>query len=129
MATFQCSVVTPEGSFLECEATSAVVPAFDGQVGILPNHAPLLCRLGIGVLQVTTPEGERLVYVDSGFAQVVGNTLTLLTENARSLDELDAEAAQRILDEAHAMLVTDEDSFERRQAALQRARVQQRLTN
>jgi F-type H+-transporting ATPase subunit epsilon len=126
--TFHCSIVTPERAVLECDARSVVFPAWDGEIGILKNRAPLLCRLGIGVLRATTDEGETVLFVDGGFAQMVDNRLTVLTEQARSLSDLDRDEARRILDEAKGMRITDERSFVMRQAALRRGREQLRLT-
>jgi len=127
--TFRCSVVTPEGKALEVDATAAVFPAYDGEIGILPNHAPLLTQLGIGLLRVTAQGGERhALYVDGGFAQMVDNRLTLLTEQATPPGDLVPEEAERVADQWRNMTVTDEDELGAKQAALERARVQRRLS-
>ncbi|MEM7480537.1 MAG: ATP synthase F1 subunit epsilon [Acidobacteriota bacterium] len=125
--TFKVSVVTPEGAALEAEATSAVFPANDGEIGILPNHAPLLSLVGIGLLRVTKADGgsERL-YVDGGFAQVGDNKLVLLTEQARDLDDLDPAEATRLAAE-HGGLTVGEKALQARDEAAERARVQRRL--
>ena len=68
--TFHCSVVTPERAVLECDAVSAVFPAWDGEIGILPGRAPLLCRLGLGILRAKTAEETHLFFIDGGFAQI-----------------------------------------------------------
>jgi F-type H+-transporting ATPase subunit epsilon len=57
-----------------------VAPAFDGEVGILPRHAPFMTLLGDGVLVVRTEGGERRFHVRGGFLQVVDNTLRVVTE-------------------------------------------------
>ena len=127
-STFRCSVVTPEGRALEVDATAAVFPAYDGEIGILPNHAPLLTQLGIGLLRVTAQDGERhRLYVDGGFAQMVDNRLTLLTEQATPPGDLVPEAAEHVADQWRNMTVTDEDELGHKEAALERARVQRRL--
>jgi F-type H+-transporting ATPase subunit epsilon len=127
--TFQMSVVTPESAVLDCLASSAVFPAHDGEIGILPGRSPLLCRLGIGTLRVTLANGgEKVLFIDGGFAQMVDNRLTLLTEQAKDPSTLDREAAKAALAEAEKMTSGDQRSFEERQAALERARVQIRLT-
>lgn len=123
--TFHCSVVTPERAILECDATSAVFPAHDGEVGILPQRAPLLCRLGTGVLRVQTEGEERQFYIDGGFGQMVDNKLTLLTEQARSKDEIELDAARQALDDAKGLSV--DDGYDERQAAIARARAQLKL--
>ncbi len=126
--TFHCSIVTPERAVLECEARSVVFPAWDGEIGILRNRAPLLCRLGIGVLRATTEDGETVLFIDGGFAQMVDNRLTILTEQAKQLSDLDRDEAQRILEEAREMKAVDERAFNKRQDALKRGREQLRLT-
>ena len=87
--TFHLSIVTPERAVLECEARSAVFPAWDGDIGILRNRAPLLCRLGVGRLTAeTVDEGVRQLFIDGGFGQMVENRLTILTEQAKEISEL-----------------------------------------
>jgi F-type H+-transporting ATPase subunit epsilon len=126
--SFHCTVVTPEGKALECDALSAVFPAYDGEMGILPHHAPLLTLVGIGLFRAKTARGEtKRLYIDGGFAQVTGDKLTLLTERARKLEDLDAETAATLLEEARGMEAVDDEAVETRDRAYERARVQRRL--
>src|SRR3954462_5853912 len=104
--TFHCSVITPERAGLEADATFVAFPAHDGEVGILPGRAPLLFKLGIGVLRVESSAvegGEERLFVDGGFAQMVEDRLTILTEQAKRLSEIDRAAAQSALAAAHEM--------------------------
>lgn len=125
--TFACSVVTPEGVVAETEARFVVLPAHDGEIGLLHDRAPLFCKLDVGRLRIETTDEKLVFFVDGGFAEMVNNQLTILTEDARRPDELDREAAEKGLSEAKSMSVTDETSFLARQRALKRARVQLRL--
>lgn len=127
-STFQCSVVTPEKAVLDTEAEFVSFPAHDGEIGILPGRSPLLCRLGIGPMRVRTEAGEQTLFIDGGFAQMVDNRLTILTEQAKDPSELDRGAAKEALVAAEATTASDERSFLERQAALERARVQLRMT-
>lgn len=127
-AVFECSVITPERVVLRCDATFAAFPAHDGDVGILRNRAPLVCKLGIGVLRVETAGAKNQYFVDGGFAQIVDNRLSILTSQARNPADIDAGMASKLMVEARAMKVTDDVSFAARQSALQRARVQLKLT-
>lgn len=125
---FQLSVVTPEGAVLETAATSVVFPAYDGEYGILPNHAPLVTLVGIGELRVETVDGTKeRFYVDGGFAQFGDNKLSLLTEQAKRLSDLDPQAAERLLEEARSMPGGDPEATAARQATFDRAWVQKRL--
>src|SRR5689334_5985259 len=127
--TFHCSVITPERAVLETEATFVAFPAHDGEVGILPGRAPLLFKMGIGELRVETPEGNHKFFVDGGFAQMVENRLTLLTEQAKTVGEIDRAAAERALAEAREMPMVTEADFAARQRAVQRAETQIHLAS
>jgi len=125
--TFHVSVITPERAVLESEAVFAAVPAHDGELGILHNRAPMLYRLGAGLLRLDTPAGKRALFVSGGFAQMVENRLTILTEAARELDQLDRAAAERALADAQAMKGVTDAEHNARQRALASARAQLRL--
>lgn len=81
MATLSVSVISPERKLFEGEVDAVVAPAHDGEVGILPNHAPLMTLLGEGTLRL----GDRRFRVRGGFLQVVNNTVRVLTEEAEAL--------------------------------------------
>ena len=79
------TVISPEGSIFDGEAESLQAPAYDGQVGILPHHAPFMTLLGEGTLQVRVAGGERSFTVRGGFLQVVGNVVRVVAEHAREV--------------------------------------------
>lgn len=81
-ATLKVSVISPERVLYEGTATGVIAPAFDGEVGILPMHAPLMTLLGQGTLRVDTPEGEQRFSVQGGFLQVVDDAVRVVTEHA-----------------------------------------------
>ena len=76
------SVISPEKVLFEGEARSVIAPAFDGEVGILPLHAPLMTLLGKGVLRVESAGGSQRFNVDGGFLQVAENQVRVVTEKA-----------------------------------------------
>lgn len=76
------SVISPERTLFDGDATQVVAPAFDGEVGILTGHAPMMALLGRGVLRVTEGNGERRFTVEGGFLQVVDNHVRVVTEKA-----------------------------------------------
>ena len=83
--------------------------------------------MGIGVLRVESPEGKQTLYVDGGFAQMVGDKLTLLTEGAKRLDELDRGKAEAALAAARELPMLTDAEFEGRQKAIARAEMQKQL--
>jgi F-type H+-transporting ATPase subunit epsilon len=77
------SVISPERVLYEGQARGVVAPAFDGEVGILPSHAPMMTLLGRGVLRVDGGEGGQLRFrVEGGFLQVVQDQVRVVTERA-----------------------------------------------
>ncbi len=123
----RCELITPDRLVLDVEATSVVFPAHDGEIGVLRNRAPLLCKMGIGVCRVTTDSGTKRYYVDGGFARMLHNRLTLLTQEARSADQIDRSAAERALAEARARSAADAGGHDQRRLAIQRAATQLKL--
>ena len=122
--TFHCSVITPERAVLDTDATFVAFPAHDGEVGILRDRAPLLYKMGIGELRVESPDGKQRFFVDGGFAQMVDNRLTLLTEQAKKVEDIDRAAAEKALAEARTMPMVTDAEFAARQRAVKRAEVQ-----
>ena len=124
-APLHCSVITPEQQVLDADATAVVLPAHDGLVGILHDRAPMLCELGIGQLRVdTTGGGSKNYFVDGGFAQVLHNEVTILTDRAIPVELLNKAAAQKALADAEAMKPEDEVSAKAKRRAVTRAKVQ-----
>jgi F-type H+-transporting ATPase subunit epsilon len=79
------SVISPERSLFDGDATQVVAPAYDGEVGILTDHAPMMVLLGRGTLRVAANGGERRFTVEGGFLQVVDNQVRIVTERAAAI--------------------------------------------
>jgi F-type H+-transporting ATPase subunit epsilon len=76
------SVISAEATLFEGQATAVVAPAFDGEVGILTNHAPMITALGSGTLRVEDGASTQRFSVAGGFLQVVDNQVRVVTEQA-----------------------------------------------
>jgi F-type H+-transporting ATPase subunit epsilon len=77
----QVTVISPEASMFDGEADAVVAPAFDGRVGILPNHAPFMTLLGEGILTVRRADAVNQFTIRGGFLQVVDNRVRVVTEH------------------------------------------------
>lgn len=75
-------VISPEATVFEGEADSVVAPAWDGKLGILRGHAPLMALLGAGELTVARGGATERFHVEGGFLQVVDDVVTVLSERA-----------------------------------------------
>ncbi len=80
--SFNLSVISPERTLFEGKALFVVVPAYDGEIGILHDHAPLMALLGEGALRVETERGSLRFRVSGGFVQVMDNEVSVLSETA-----------------------------------------------
>ncbi len=83
---FYTTVLTPSGKFFEGEVTYANLPAYDGQLGVMHQRAPLLVQLGQGDLRLDVRNvGAQHFSISGGFAQMSGDKLTVLTEQAEAV--------------------------------------------
>src|ERR1051325_10774577 len=104
----QCVVVTPEKALLDETVDAVVLPMFDGELGVLPGRAPMIGRLGCGELRTQRGTQTHRYFIDSGFAQVRSNVVTVLTARAIKAEDINVEAAKNELQKAHPVLVTEE---------------------
>jgi F-type H+-transporting ATPase subunit epsilon len=124
--TIQCVVVTPEKAVLDQAVDFVALPLYDGELGVLPERAPLVGRLGYGELRIRQGGDTQRFYVDGGFAQVRANVVTVLTPRAIKAEEIDAAAAEQALRAAHGPATTPQAQEAQWKAQL-RARGQIRL--
>lgn len=118
------SIVTPERVAWEGDVDAMVVPADEGQLGILPGHAPLLAQLRAGTVVIRTHgEEPRLLAVSGGFVEVFNGRVSVFAETAELADEIDAERARQAAERAKAQLKHHhQDKLDlQAQAALERA--------
>jgi F-type H+-transporting ATPase subunit epsilon len=95
---FQLRVVSVEHSLVEGEADFMIANGTDGELGILPHHAPLLTTLRPGALTIRNGPDEQLLFVGGGFLEVLPERVTVLAdvaERAEDIDEARAEEARR----------------------------------
>ncbi len=126
--TFTCTVLTPERSVLRTEAQFAAIPAYDGEIGVLHDRAPLLCRLGVGIVRLDgTPDGDQRFFVDAGFAEMRDNHLTILTERSARPGDVDVDAERAAESEARQRRAVSLPELEARQRDLARATAKLKL--
>ncbi len=123
------AVITPEGAAYEGEATTVVVPAFDGELAFLYNHAPFVGALGAGELRVIESDGtDEHFFLQGGVVRVADNEVAILAEDVEPLDALDVEAERRRLAEVLGQpAIGSIESLDAKQLAADAARARQRL--
>jgi F-type H+-transporting ATPase subunit epsilon len=122
-------IVTPEARVYSDTIDTVVIPTTEGEIGILPGHIPLLTKVEHGELRVTKGGVESLLAVGSGFAQIEGDTVSVLAEQAITEAKIDEKAVEAALARAEQDLKNapkdaDPSELERLQGAIRFAGVQ-----
>jgi F-type H+-transporting ATPase subunit epsilon len=111
------------------EAKMVIARTTEGDVGILPHHAPMLSLLVDGVVDVQTGDGETWVAaVDAGFLSVAGNRISILSEHAEMSHEIDLEKARKDLERAKSSGENDDEAEEGVRRAEARIRAAERAS-
>lgn len=121
----RCEIVTQDRQLFEGEADMVIAPGSEGMMGILPDHAPLLSTLELGLLTVRHSEGEELFTIAGGVMEVQPDLITVLADVGEHVDEIDEERAEQARRRAEELLATgpppDTDEYLAIQAALRRS--------
>ncbi|MEQ8846347.1 ATP synthase F1 subunit epsilon [Botrimarina sp.] len=121
------TVVTPEQTVVETTASQVVLPLFDGEVGILRGHAPMIGRLGFGEMRLTVDGETDSYYVDGGFVQVADNAVNVMTNRSMEIGEIDFVSADEALKKAIGLAAPGDEALSARQKSIDQARAQLRL--
>ena len=92
-----CNILTPEKVVYQGNADYIVVPAYDGEMGFMHNHAPLISELGIGEIRLTENDQTEFIAVHGGFVEIINNEMTVLAEDAYKKDDIDIKATEKKL--------------------------------
>ncbi len=121
MPSLQVEIVTAERIVFTGEATAVVVPGSEGQLGILPFHAPLMTSLAPGELIVRNENQETVMAVSGGFIEVRPDRVIILADQAERAEEIDIERALAARKRAEERVGKEEFDAARVEASLRRA--------
>jgi F-type H+-transporting ATPase subunit epsilon/F-type H+-transporting ATPase subunit delta len=113
---FKIEIVNPEKSFLVKEdASEVVVPAFEGEMGILKDHISIISFLKPGIIKILSKSGDENYYVEDGIVEFKNNNLSILTSSIFSLTDLDKSKQQDLLkiaeEEANNPEINDQSKY------------------
>mgnify|MGYP001383716840 FL=1 len=113
---FKVEIVNPEKSFLSKEdVTEVVVPAFEGEMGILKDHISIISFLKPGIITIHSKSGEEKFYVEDGIVEFKNNNLSILTSSIFNLNEVEKNKLQNLLklaeEEASKSEVNDQTKY------------------
>jgi F-type H+-transporting ATPase subunit epsilon len=123
----RCVVVTPEKTELDVNCDSLTIPLFDGELGILPGRAPMVGRLGFGILKLRSGSSITEWFVDGGFVQVTREGTFVLTDRLLKTEQLDKQQAEQDLAKAMSIKAESPDAMTLKERSLAQARAKFRL--
>jgi F-type H+-transporting ATPase subunit epsilon len=130
--TLQVELVSPEKILYSGEADMVIARTTDGEIAFMTGHAPFIGSLGIGAVTIRTSEGDDVVAaVHEGFVEVTDDRVTVLSDAAELVDDIDtgrAEDALRRAEEARSQAADDDDARQDARAAADRARLRVELS-
>jgi F-type H+-transporting ATPase subunit epsilon len=98
---FKIEIVNPEKSFLSKEdVTEVVVPAFEGEMGILKDHISIISFLKPGIIKIFSKAGEENYYVEDGIVEFKNNNLSVLTSSIFNIKDIDKDKISELLTQA-----------------------------
>ena len=105
---FTVEIISPDKSILKSEATEVTIPSYEGQMGILKDHIPLITFLRPGLITIKENSGEKIFFIEDGTVEFSNNNLLILTSTAKSLDSLDKNTIDTIIKDSEAKMNKDE---------------------
>ena len=109
---FTVEIISPDQTILKQETNEVIIPSFEGQMGILNNHIPLITFLRPGIITIKA-EGEKKYYVEEGTVEFLNNNLLILTSTAKDVDNLDKTQINDLIQKAEANLNAQSTDKER----------------
>ena len=122
-------VITPERLVLREQVDEVVAPGLGGELGILPDHTPLISQLKTGVLSYRQGNENRRMHVSGGFVEVASDRVSVLSDVAEKPEEIDVGRAERAKERAERRLASrgEDVDFDRAELKLQRAMIRIQL--
>ena len=94
---FVVEIISPDKSILKSEATEVTIPSYEGQMGILKDHIPLITFLRPGLITIKENSGEKIFFIEDGTVEFSNNSLLILTSTAKSVDSLEKNSIDTII--------------------------------
>ncbi len=112
----ELEIVTPNGQVFSGKVDGVTIPAAGGYLGILPGHAPLVTELQIGVISYLADNSENRLFCAWGFAEILGNRVSILADEVEKPGDIDVEAARADKARAQSILDAKEDDADFQEA-------------
>ena len=110
---FTVEIISPAGSIMRSETTQVVLPSYEGEIGILKDHIPLITFLRPGIIKIDG--SQKNFFVEDGTVEFANNSLLILTSTAKEVKDMDKNLLESIIDDAEKKIksedVTDKEKY------------------
>ena len=101
---FNVEIITPDKLLLKSDTTEVVIPSFEGEMGILKDHIPLITFLRPGIVNIKNSNDEKKYYIEEGVVEFANNNLLILTSNSKALKDLNDNFINNAIQDAEKKL-------------------------
>ena len=105
---FIVEIISPDESILKSEATEVILPSYEGQMGILKDHIPLITFLRPGLIIIKINNEEKIFFVEEGIVEFVDNNLLILSSTTKNLNDLDKNSIDAIIQDGQEKINNSE---------------------
>ena len=106
---FKVEIISPDQSILKMDTKEVIIPSYEGEMGILKDHIPLITFLRPGVIQILN-EKDKKFFVEDGTVEFSDNNLLILTSTAKELSKMNKSSIESLIQEAEAKMLDDQIS-------------------
>ena len=107
---FKIEIISPEKSIIKSSTTEVVIPSYEGEMGILKDHVPLITFLRPGVITISNVADKKKFFVEEGTVEFSNNNLLILTSKAKELNDFNVELLKKSINEAEEKISNSEIS-------------------
>ena len=111
---FNLEIISPDKSILKINTSEVIIPCFEGEMGILKDHIPLITFLRPGLIKIVE-ETEKILFVEDGTVEFANNNLLILTSTAKELSDLNQNYVNKLISESEVKIknieITDKEKY------------------
>jgi ATP synthase F1 epsilon subunit len=112
---FTVEIITPDRSILKSEASEVTIPSYEGQMGILKDHIPLITFLRPGILSISENNEKKLFFVEEGTVEFINNNLLILSTTIKSLKDLNKNSIDLLIQNSQKQMsnvdISDKEKY------------------
>ena len=107
---FTVEIISPDKSILKSETIEVTIPSYEGEMGILKDHIPLITFLRPGLITIKNSNGDKIFFAEEGTVEFINNNLLILSSTVMALEQLEKNYIDKILESSQEKIINDKIS-------------------